>query len=214
MVSRHKISKFFGDYPLKRYEKDQILFFPGEAFKHLLYVESGIVRVYDVTLYGNEVVVNIFVKNSIFPISKILNKTHNNYFYQAYTALNIRQAEPEDFILFLAQNPDVMLHLLKNGYLDAQNMRRRMAHLMGGSAANRLLYELVFQSQIFGEMSDDGSYLIPITETELGARSGLSRETVSRMIKPHKDSDSVSVLNNGIKITDMKQLERELGQNL
>jgi CRP-like cAMP-binding protein len=209
-----KLDLFFASYPLKRFDKGQIFLFPDDRVDYVFYVIKGFVRVYDISSRGNEVVVNVFPKRSIFPMSKVLNKTHNHYFYQANSKLEIREAPPEDFMEFLRQNNDVVIDLLAQAYMAAQDVRRRMAHLMGGSASNRLLYELIIQAHDYGKPDDQNAYLISLNESEIGARSGLSRETVSREMRKLKRMQLITVGQNGVKINNVKVLEAMLGSNL
>ena len=51
-------------------------------------------------------------------------------------------------------------------------MQRRMAHLMGGTARSRLLFELINEAKRFGGRDKTGSYVLKMSESELGARSG------------------------------------------
>jgi CRP/FNR family cyclic AMP-dependent transcriptional regulator len=209
-----KIEAFFSKYPLRIYGDGQIFLLPHDKLTCVYYVVEGYVRVFDVSSHGNEVVVNIFSPESVFPMSKVLNKTHNDYFYQASTTLKTRQAPPEDLIEFLSSNGDVSFELLSRSYLNAQIMRRRMAHLMGGSARNRLAYELIVLAHRFGHPDVNDKYLVTINESEIGARSGLSRETVSREIKTLKSTDLLSVTSNGIILHSIKSLEHKLGSEL
>jgi CRP-like cAMP-binding protein len=209
-----KLEQFFSDYPLKTYSKGQIFFFPKDTLTCAYYVIKGYVRVFDISRNGNEVVVNIFSPKSTFPMAKVLNKTPNNYFYQASTALTTREAPPQDLIEFLSKNADVSLDLLANSYLNAQIIRRRMAHLMGGSANNRLVYELLVLARGFGGPDKNDEHIITINESEIGARSGLSRETVSREIKTLKNKDYLSVTARGIVLHSVKSLEKKLGSDL
>jgi CRP/FNR family cyclic AMP-dependent transcriptional regulator len=209
-----ELEVFFRKYPIKFYEKGRIFLFPSEKPSSVYYVEEGYVRVFDINKQGNEIVVNVFSPRSLFPMSKALNKTHNHYFYQASTLVKTREAPPEDLVEFLKLNPDITIDLLSKSYLNAQTMRRRMAHLMGGSAYNRLIYELIMQAYHFGAKISDNSFVISLSESEIGARSGLSRETVSREMRELKTEKLISVTQGTIILHDVKALESELGTNL
>jgi CRP/FNR family cyclic AMP-dependent transcriptional regulator len=208
------LEEFFKTFPVKHYDKGQIFAFPGEFFDRIRYILAGTVRVYDISQGGNEIVVNVFKPGALFPMSKALNKTYNHYFYQADGPLKTREAPISTFEDFLMSHPDAMLSLLAESHLTAQVMRRRMAHLMGGSATNRLIFELLVQAEGYGDRCPDGSYFIPISEGEIGARSGLSRETVSREIRKFKASDLISISNRGIVLRSANKLESMMGSLL
>jgi CRP-like cAMP-binding protein len=209
-----KLQDLFSHIPAKYYDEGQIFMFPGDYVTQVHYIESGLVRVYDISQSGNEVVVNVFRKGDVFPMSKALNHTYNHYFYQAIGPLSTRQVSTGALEDFLLENPQITLDLLAASYLAAQVMRRRMAHLMGGSATNRLIYELVIQAKSEGRHRSDDSYLIPMSEGEIGARSGLSRETVSRELRKFKATDLIMITSGGILLRNVKKLESMLGSFL
>jgi CRP-like cAMP-binding protein len=86
----------------------------------------------------------------------------------------------------------------------------KMAHLMGSSAKNRLIYEILCECRKFGRLQADGSYHLGNSEKGVGARAGLSRETVSREAKSLKQKKLLSIQHNTIIVPDIKKLEEHL----
>jgi CRP-like cAMP-binding protein len=87
----------------------------------------------------------------------------------------------------------------------------RMSLLMRSSAKNRLIYELVIEARRFGENHKDGGYKLDISEISLGARAGLSRETVSREMHKLKYSGLIEIRAKSIIVKDLSLLEDKLG---
>jgi len=85
---------------------------------------------------------------------------------------------------------------------------------MGGSARSRILFELIVECARFGEPQADGSQLIPINESELAKRTGLSRETVSREVTKLKAKHLLIHTGQTISVTSIKKLQDELGDDL
>jgi CRP-like cAMP-binding protein len=73
------------------------------------------------------------------------------------------------------------------------------------------VFELVHQAIIHGIHYENDTYLIPISEGEIGARSGLSRETVSRQMREFKAKDLICVNQSGIWLRSIRKLETILG---
>lgn len=209
-----KVERFFNAYPLKSYDKGQFLVLADEDPKHIFYLLKGQVREYDISHRGDEVVVNVFKPPAFFPMSWAINKTPNRYFFEAATSVTVRLADPDQAVEFLKANPDVMFDLLSRLCIGTDGLLRRTAHLMGGSAKSRLLFELITECRRFGERRSDGSYLITMNESEIGARAGLSRETVSREIRELKKLNLIAVSRRGILLTDINALEKKLGHDL
>jgi len=211
MDVQQKVEAFFSGYPLHTYEKRHMLVHAQDEIPVVFYLESGRVIQYDIAASGLEVVVNTFKQGAFFPMSTALNNTPNTYFFETATVCRMRQAPKQAAVDFLMQNPDVMLDLLTRVYRGTDGILRRMAHLMGGDAHTRLLFEILNSVYRFGEQAADGSVSIPMNESELGKASGLARETINRELRRLKDDNLVTVANNGIVIKDVNALSAMLG---
>jgi CRP/FNR family cyclic AMP-dependent transcriptional regulator len=209
----HTVKDFFEDYPLRRFDKGDIIVRPEEPVEMVFYLIGGSVVQYDISPAGNEVVVNVFKPLAFFSMSTAINHTPNYYYFEALSPVVVRVAPSVHVVDFVKQNSDVLFDLLARVYRGTDGLQRRMAHLMGGSAYSRLIYELINASSRFGQQKGS-SVLIPLTENDLAKRSGLSRETVSRTMRKLKDSDLVRVQAAGITILDVYGLEALLGNEL
>lgn len=187
-VVADKIEDFFSRYTLRKYPKGQILILNGSPTNFVFHLETGIVKQYDISYRGDEVILNLFKPPAFFPMSLAINGGDSLYTYEAKTALELRQAPTDEVVAFLKENPDVLLDLLSRVYNGVDGLLARVTHLMSSSARERLLFELLIEARRFGEQLPNGSYQLKISEKELGARAGLSRETISReMSKLNRD---------------------------
>ncbi len=208
------VKTFFDGHPLVRYSKGEILLRPDETLTNVFYLVEGQVVEYDISTAGNEVVINAFKPGAFFPMSLAMNNVHNDYFFEAATKLSVREAPADEVVQFIRENPDVCYDLLRRVYLGTDGLLRRMAHLMGGKARSRLVFELLNGAARFGEKRSGNAVHIPMTEKDIAKRSGLSRETVSRTMHALKDEGLVSVRANGLYIPDTKKLEAVIGNQL
>lgn len=209
-----KTLDFFGQFPKAIYKKGEALIRAEQDPTHVFYIIEGLVNEYDISSAGNEVIVNIFKPHSFFPMSSAINHTPNHYFFEAAIYTVVHKAPSESAVNFLRQNSDVTFDLLSRVYRGTDGLLRRMAHLMGGSARSRLLFELINTAMRFGVDQTDGGVFIPLSEGEIGKRSGLSRETINRTLREFKDSGAISVRPDGIVIANIAQLEQQLGIDL
>jgi CRP-like cAMP-binding protein len=111
----------------------------------------------------------------------------------------------------MRDNPDVMYDLLARLYRGMDGLFGRIVHLMSGTAKSRLVYELIIECRRFGVTQADGSLLLTANEQDLAARSGLSRETVSREMGKLKHEGLVVIDAAGITIANLQLLESSLG---
>lgn len=211
---RQKVSDFFTGFPLRSYPKGQILIYSGDLPDSVFYLVSGKVKQYDISYRGDEIILNVFKTPAFFPMSLAINQTTNSYFYETETAVELHKAPIDATLAFLQANGDVTYDLLSRLYLGIDGLLGRMAHLMTSSAKSRLLYELILESRRFGEQQPDGSYVISINERELGARAGLTRETVNREVKKLKQETLLEVRSADMRVPSLVSLEQKLGMSL
>lgn len=208
-----KVADFFAQYPIRKFNKGQILIHAGDEPESVLNLVSGKVKQYDLTYRGDEVVLNVFKPPAFFPMSFAINKTPNEYFYEADSEVELRKAPPEKVVKFIKDNPDVLYDLLARVYRGAEGLLRRMEHLMASTAKSRVLYELIIECRRFGA-EHNGRYDIGLNETDIGSRAGLSRETVNREMHKLKQEGLIDVVSKQIRVPNLEQLELTLGKEL
>lgn len=209
-----KVVRFFAAFPVQEFSKRQLLIRPEEPLPGIFYIVEGRVSQYDISPSGNEVVVNVFKPGAFFPMSTALNNTPNAYFFEASIHTTVQVAPVEAAVQFLQDNPDVTLDLLKRVYKGVDGVLRRSAHVMGGDAKSRLLFELLNAAYRFGEAQQNGQIIIPLKETDLARHAGMARETVNRTIQHLKTADLITVTPTGIVLKDIHKLETLLGSAL
>lgn len=207
-----KIHQSLSRFPKRTYPKGQILVFAGENPEYIFYITKGKVRKYDVSYRGEEIVINTFRPPAFFPMSWALNHTANKYFYKTEEETELHIVPTNEARAFLDQNPDVTIDLLSRLYVGLEGMYGRMVHLMSGSARSRTIHELIIECRRFGHKQADGSYQLDASEADLAARSGMSRETISREISKLKDRGWLRLNGKRLVVLDMPALEHEIGE--
>ena len=205
-----KIEDFFVQYKTRKYSKGQVLLLSGDKVDYVYHLLNGTVKQYDVSYRGDEIILNLFKPPAFFPMSIAINKVTNPYIYEAETAVEIRQAPANEVVEFIKANPDVMFDLLSRVFIGVDGLIGRMAQLMASNANQRVVYELILESSRFGIIQNNGSSVLNISEKDLGARAGLSRETVSREINKLKSDKLLAIQKKNIVILNLKGLERKL----
>ena len=205
------VDEFFEQFRLRTYAKGQILILSGEKHEQIYYLSKGRVKVYDVSLQGDEIVVNSFKPGAFFPLSLALNQRESPFIYEAETAIEVRQAPSAQVVEFLKSNPAVMLDLLARVYRGLDGLMGRTVQMATGSARHRVVYELLVEARRFGEERADGSWSVPAHESSLAIQSGLSRETVSREFHKLKQEKLIIHVGQRLEIPNLEALEALLG---
>lgn len=206
-----KTAQYFSTFPKRVYPKGQIIIFAEEDPEAVYYIVKGKVRNYDLSYRGDEVIVNIFKPEAFFPMTWAINRTPNKYFYKTEEETTVHVVPADAVVKFLKENPDVMLDLLSRLYRGLDGILGRMVHLMSGTARSRVLYELIIECRRFGRADGATGYNLDVSEVDLAARSGLSRETVSREIGKLKQQDMLTLKGGKIYIAELNKLELLLG---
>jgi CRP-like cAMP-binding protein len=205
-----KVKEFFDHYPLRVYDKGQILVYGGDEPNGIIYLVKGEVCQYDIASNGEGLVVNVYKPGAFFPMYWAINKTPNKYFFETVNKVEIRKAPTEETLKFVKDNPDVMFDLLSRVYRGLDGVLERMTHLMGGSAYQRAVFELINACKRFGKKQTDGSYTVAIPEIELARRAGLTRETFNREIRKLKTQGTIRIERGQVMIKDLELLEKKL----
>lgn len=198
-----KLEEFFTKFKRKTYKKREILIRADDDPSGIFYLKNGHVKEYAISKKGDELVVNIFKPISFFPMSWAINNTKNMYFFEAVTDVEVFRAPKEKVVEFVKSNPDVLYDLLSRVYKGTDGMMTRMTYLMAGNAYARLITELIIHCKRFGSP-------LKISEKDLAAQSGMTRETVSREMKMLKAKGLVVFEKNTIVLKNLSGLEEEL----
>lgn len=190
------------------YKKGELLIRADDNPQGVFYLTKGYVKQYAISKKGDELVINVFKPVAFFPMSWAINETPNEYFYEAMTDVEVWRAPREDVVTFIKGNPDILYDLMSRVYKGVDGILTRMTYLMSGNAYARLITELVIYAKRFG--NNENRVEVHISEKDLGAQSGMTRETVSREMKLLKDEGLVTFTQNKIVIEDVKKLEEEL----
>ena len=208
-----KVEAFFIQYKHQVYKKGEILIRADDNPQGIFYLKKGYVKKYAISKKGDEFVVNLFKPIVFFPMSWAINETPNEYFYEAITDVSVWKAPREDVVSFIKSNPDVLYDLMGRVYRGTDGMLTRMIYMMSGNAYGRLIAELISYSKRFGK-KDGNKVKIKISEVDLAAQSGLTRETISREMKVLKDKGLVTLSKHMLVIQDLHSLEEELVEGI
>lgn len=208
-----KIDSFFSQFKHQVYKKGEILVRADDDPAGIFYLKSGMVKEYAISKKGEEVVVNIFKPHAFFPMSWAVNDTPNMYYFEAVTDVIAFRAPKEKAVEFVRSNPDIIYDLLRRVYKGTDGLLTRMTYLMAGSAYERLIIELIIKAKRFGE-NKKGEVILHVSEIDIAAATGMTRETVSREMKILKDKGLTVFARNKLVINDLQKLEEELADGV
>lgn len=143
------------------------------------FIESGVVKMSGISPQGKTFTHTLLGLGSVFPLIWIITKTPNRYAFETLTPASIYRADPDQLHQLFHDHVDV-LHQVLTRYLKAQNEYYHHTEIIAeGTAQEKLQKTLDRLNRSFGP---DFQAHLHLTHQELANLSGLSRETVSRLI--------------------------------
>ncbi len=205
-----KVQRFFSTHQVRHYNGGQTIAVPGDSLSSVSFIKSGRIIQYSLNDKGEKTILNSFKPGAFYPMSSAINQTPLEYFFEAAENTVVQIAPADETCQFLYDNPDIMFNLLSRVYKGTDGLLRTLSLLMGGDAKTRIINELLTYGQRFGTTNGTNGLIIKITESELGSRTGLSRETISRTLHNLKNESLVTVKRGTIEIHDPVSLQKML----
>src|ERR1700709_911963 len=88
------------------YSKGEFIIRPGESPSGVFYIESGLVKAYDITKYGEENLLIIRQKDELFPLIWAITGQERQIIYEALGATVVWQISREMFLQYMQRTPD------------------------------------------------------------------------------------------------------------
>lgn len=206
-----KIDKFFSQFQSRRYPKNEIIIYPEDQPAGAIYIKSGYVREYNISLDGVEITIHLFAPHSFFPMTSVIADINNRYYYEALTEVEVCSAPKDAVNAFLKENPDVLYNLTKRLLHGLDKLTLRIEQLTYGKAYARMISTLFYLARHFGKTHNNTATISEkFTHREIAAFAGMTRETASREWEKLHQKGLIRYDNQHIVITDIEKLKTEL----
>jgi len=173
---------FLRELMTKQFSRGAILVYQGEVPQNAYILKSGIIKLYNITQQGDERIAAFRLAGDMFPTTWSFNKVPSAfYYYEAQTDGEMYVVPREDFLKFIADNPEAM-QTIANHYLSAYaGSLMRITALEQSKAFDKVLFTLYYLMQCYGIEARKGVMRIPIQLTQqlVADLIGLTRETTA-----------------------------------
>ncbi len=190
-----KLDEFIQRYPLRKFDKDQILLVQDERPRDIFYVKSGFIKGYDINVDGIEQHIWLGAKSDIIPYEWLFSAVDSTQlFYSAFTALEVYVVNRQELIEFFGANPDVLLHVAHDLASKLSELTEKLTATEKPKASEKIVYMLNILAKRFGdenEAGDKAEINVPLTQQDIANLLGLTRETVATELKKLKDKGYV-----------------------
>lgn len=181
---------FIRSQPAKKFAKNSIMIYQGEAPTALFAIRSGFVKIHDVSTQGTDETVWFAKKYDFIPLDWLFGKNQAApFFYTAFTDTEAYVVSKAAFLDFVKDRNDVLLAII-DAIVDKQAaLLRHLNAVQKSKASEKVLYTLQFIASRYSadERQEDPDVTLPLTHQDIADLVGLTRETTAIELKRLKD---------------------------
>lgn len=189
------LQEFLEQYHVKAFAKGELILVQGEVPPCAYVIKKGVIKTYNLTARGEEKPITYDVVMESFPVGWIFSKTkESQFFYDAYTDVELYCVPRNDFCNFLKENSEVLYNSHKFLINRLLNMQTRVNALEQSKASSKVVNTLHYLCLRYGKDVKQNLVRInlPLTQQELANFMGLTRETTGIELKKLQRSGVLS----------------------
>ena len=174
----------------RTYPKNAVIVSEGDRSNSLYVILSGTVKIFLADAGGKELILDIKGEGDYFG-EMVLDKGPRSASVMSVTPLQCAVISSEDFTDFLLKHPEVAFELIKNLIRLTRGMNANLHSL-----AMLDVYGRVARMLLDNAVEHDGKLVIPgkLTQKDMAARVGASREMVSRILHDLSSGGYISMV--------------------
>ncbi len=188
----------------------QVLFEKGAAGDKLFVILSGRMKIGVITIEGKEVVFNILGRGEVFGKIALLDGKSRTADANAMTDCDLLSIDRSDFLPFLGSNPQVAARIIAGLCKRVRGISQNLEDGMTLDLPRLIARKLLVLTDAYGRPVEDGGLRIDIrlSQKDLAAMTGISRESVNKHLKVWQDAGWISVKRATVTVRDRAMLER------
>ncbi|HCY43068.1 MAG TPA: hypothetical protein DHV48_17320 [Prolixibacteraceae bacterium] len=177
----------------------------GAFASHIYFLEEGLVKVY-LEERNKNLILTLFTKNNLLGLSSVFEGNNKlPYSVSTYTDSRVRMIDIHIFRQLLQQNPEFSYRIINLLNEKTSQIYGRFFSLTQKQLHGRLADILLcLSNRIFKSKS----FELPLSRADLGDLTGMSTESVIRMMKEFKDDGLIDMHCKSIELLDVARLER------
>lgn len=187
------------------YRKGEFVIRPGETPNSVFYIESGLVKAFNISKYGEENLLIIRKSHEIFPLIWALTGKERDINYQAMSPTVIWRLHPKKYTDYLNSHPDALRPILEMVTEMYRLHSERLLNLEYRTVRERLVSFLLLMCERFGEETEKGILIkVPLRHQDIASSINASRETASRELAA---LERKGLIDNNQSVTILKDIE-------
>lgn len=193
------------------YKKGEFIIRPGEVPSGVFYIESGLVKAYDITKYGEENLLIIRREGEVFPLIWGITGQERQVIYEAIAPAAVWEISRTTFLEHVTSHPEALAPLLDMTLEMYRIHSERILNLEYRSVRERLISFLLTMSHRFGRKTTDGLLInVPLRHQDIASSINASRETTTRELAALERKELLSTQQSLITLKDLNKLHSYL----
>lgn len=194
-----------------KYAKGEFIIRPGEAPQGVFFIETGLVKAYDITKYGEENLLIIRKEHEIFPLIWAVTGLERHIIYQALGPTTVWRLGRDEYTQYLDQHPEMIASLLHMTIEMYRIHSERIINLEYRTVRERLVSFLLTMGHRFGKQVDHGIHIdVPLRQQDIASSINASRETTSRELSALEKKGLIKTNPRYIALKDVEKLRQFL----
>lgn len=199
------------------YRRGEFIIRPGEVPSGIFFIESGLVKAYDITKYGEENMLIIRRAGEVFPLIWGVTGEERKIIYEALLPTTVWQISQQQFRDYLDANPASLAVILDMAIEMYRIHSERIINLGYRNVRERLVSFLLTTAQRFGTPTEGGTEAephillnVPLRHQDIGSSISASRETIGREMQSLERKGLIRIEDGYVIICDNEGLQSYL----
>lgn len=193
------------------YEKGEFIIRPGGSPQGVFYIQSGLVKAYDITKYGEENLLIIRKDGDLICLTWAITGEHRGIIYAALAPSELLLLTRERFLELVRAYPETALPLVDRLAEMYRRHSERILSLEYRTVRERLVSFLLTTAKRFGEETPDGLVLsIPLRHQDIASSISATRETTGRELSALERQGLLKSAQSIITLKDINKLRKYL----
>lgn len=193
------------------YKKGDLIIRPGDIPHGVFYIETGIVKAYDITRYNEENLLVIRKSGEVFPLIWAITGKERKVIYQTLAETTVYRISREVFLEFLEGSPEAMAPMVDLTIEMYRLHSERILNLEYRTVRERIISFLLTMSIRFGNKTSDGIIIdVPLRHQDIASSINATRETTSRELSALARKGFIETKQSQIIIKDAAAMQKSL----
>jgi CRP/FNR family transcriptional regulator len=191
-----------------KYSKNEFIIRPGEQPSAVFYIETGLIKAFDITKYGEENLLIIRKEHEIFPLIWAITGQERSVIYQALSDVTVWRITRKQYLDYLYSHPDALAPVLDMTIEMYRIHSERIMSLEYRTVRERLISFLLGSAKRFGSKTDEGMLLnVPLRQQDIASSINASRETTGRELAALEQKGLIEAKRSFILLKDTAKLK-------